>query len=124
MVLKPVVLALAEGSPCSCGSEQVWLKQPLVNLEEIRERHDIVEAFAEDPTLRERLRNLHLRGVLHLSISAMAQGMVLHNFRQHVPELVCFMQLGQGCANAWSPDVTELTLMRFPRVVTALCSIG
>lgn len=42
---------------------QVWLKQPLVNLSEITERHDIVEAFVEDPTLRERLRNLHLRGM-------------------------------------------------------------
>ncbi|KAK9908301.1 hypothetical protein WJX75_005715 [Coccomyxa subellipsoidea] len=42
---------------------KVWLKQPLVDLTEITERHDIVEAFAEDPTLRERLRNLHLRGL-------------------------------------------------------------
>ncbi len=49
------------------GMLQVWLKQPLVDLTEITERHDIVEAFAEDPTLRERLRNLHLRGALTLS---------------------------------------------------------
>lgn len=48
---------------CGC---QVWLKQPLVDLTEITERHDIVEAFAEDPTLRERLRNLHLRGIMLL----------------------------------------------------------
>lgn len=44
----------------------MWLKQPLVDLTEITERHDIVEAFAEDPTLRERLRNLHLRGIMLL----------------------------------------------------------
>lgn len=54
----------SEGA-CNC---QVWLKQPLVDLTEITERHDIVEAFAEDPTLRERLRNLHLRGTLLLSL--------------------------------------------------------
>ncbi len=53
------------GVACDC---QVWLKQPLVDLTEITERHDIVEAFAEDPTLRERLRNLHLRGTLLLSL--------------------------------------------------------
>ncbi len=41
---------------------QVWLKQPLVDLAAINTRHDVVEALVEDPTLRERLRNLHLRG--------------------------------------------------------------
>lgn len=43
-------------------ARQVWLKQPLVDLADISVRHDIVQSFAEDPTLRERLRNLHLRG--------------------------------------------------------------
>lgn len=41
---------------------QVWLKQPLVNLPDIQQRHDIMDALVEDPMLRERLRNLHLRG--------------------------------------------------------------
>ena len=41
---------------------QVWLKQPLVSLTDIQERHNIVDALVEDPLLRERLRNLHLRG--------------------------------------------------------------
>ncbi len=41
---------------------QVWLKQPLVCLEDIQQRHNIVDALVEDPLLRERLRNLHLRG--------------------------------------------------------------
>ena len=36
-----------------------------MDLAEISRRHDIVQAFAEDPTLRERLRNLHLRGAPH-----------------------------------------------------------
>ena len=40
----------------------MWLKQPLVSLEDIQQRHDIVDALVEDPLLRERLRNLHLRG--------------------------------------------------------------
>jgi len=42
---------------------QVWLKQPLVDLAEITVRHDIVETFTSDPTLRESLRDQHLRGV-------------------------------------------------------------
>ena len=43
---------------------QVWLKQPLVVLEDIVERHDAVEAFATDPELRERLRDQSFRGAL------------------------------------------------------------
>ena len=43
-------------------SIQVWLKQPLVDLAEINVRHDIVETFTSDPTLRESLRDQHLRG--------------------------------------------------------------
>ena len=59
------------GNENAVGTLQVWLKQPLVDLTEITERHDIVEAFAEDPTLRERLRNLHLRGVLTAPVREM-----------------------------------------------------
>ena len=43
---------------------QVWLKQPLVDLEAINQRLDIVDAFVGDPTLREALRDIHLRGQL------------------------------------------------------------
>ena len=43
---------------------QVWLKQPLVSVDDIRTRHDVVEAFVSDPELRERLRDQHLRGAL------------------------------------------------------------
>lgn len=43
-------------------SLQVWLKQPLVDLAEITVRHDIVETFTSNPTLRESLRDQHLRG--------------------------------------------------------------
>ncbi len=42
----------------------MWLKQPLVNLPDIQQRHDIVDALVEDPLLRERMRNLHLRGTV------------------------------------------------------------
>ena len=47
---------------------QVWLKQPLVSLTDIQERHNIVDALVEDPLLRERLRNLHLRGTCALDV--------------------------------------------------------
>ena len=42
---------------------QVWLKQPLVDLEAINQRLDIVDAFVGDSSLREALRDIHLRGV-------------------------------------------------------------
>ena len=41
---------------------QVYLKQPLVDLEDINTRHNVVEAFVGDPTLRETLRDQHMRG--------------------------------------------------------------
>lgn len=41
---------------------QVWLKQPLVKLDDINARHDAVEAFAGDSELRERLRDQCFRG--------------------------------------------------------------
>ena len=44
----------------------MWLKQPLVDLAEITVRHDIVETFTSDPTLRESLRDQHLRGKLKI----------------------------------------------------------
>lgn len=40
-----------------------WLKQPLVRLDDIRARHDVVEAAAGDAELRSRLRDQHLRGL-------------------------------------------------------------
>ena len=45
----------------------MWLKQPLVDLEAINQRLDIVDAFVGDPTLREALRDIHLRGQLQYS---------------------------------------------------------
>ena len=42
---------------------QVWLKQPLVDLEAINQRLDVVDAFVGDSPLREALRDIHLRGV-------------------------------------------------------------
>ena len=49
---------------------QVWLKQPLVRLADITTRHDVVEALSSDPELRERLRDLHLRGAHRTMTSA------------------------------------------------------
>ncbi|KAJ9510060.1 hypothetical protein QJQ45_011708 [Haematococcus lacustris] len=42
---------------------RAWLKQPLVKLEEIEARHEVVAALVEDAELRERLRDSHLRGL-------------------------------------------------------------
>jgi len=42
---------------------KVWLKQPLVRVEEVSARHDVVEALVSDAELRERLRDQHLRGL-------------------------------------------------------------
>lgn len=47
---------------CLPSCLQSWLKQPLVDVAAIRMRHDIVEAMVEDPELRGRLRDQHLRG--------------------------------------------------------------
>ena len=61
---------------------QVWLKQPLVTLEDIVGRHDVVEAFVSDPQLREGLRNQQLRGrlcrCLHFSGFGMYVRKILH----------------------------------------------
>lgn len=38
-----------------------WLKQPLVNLHEIRRRHDVVEVFVSDPITRQTIQSEYLR---------------------------------------------------------------
>ena len=40
-----------------------WLKQPLVDAEEISGRHDVVEALVDDPEARDTLRRVHLRSL-------------------------------------------------------------
>ncbi|KAH7624522.1 hypothetical protein Ndes2526B_g00726 [Nannochloris sp. 'desiccata'] len=40
-----------------------WLKQPLLDPVEISKRHDVVEAFVSDASLRADLAGLHLRGL-------------------------------------------------------------
>lgn len=42
---------------------KTWLKQPLLDPQEISKRHDIVEAFVSDASLRADLAGLHLRGL-------------------------------------------------------------
>ncbi|CAG9461697.1 unnamed protein product [Pedinophyceae sp. YPF-701] len=42
---------------------RTWLKQPLLDLEEIGRRHDVVEAIVTDSELRSILRDTHMRGV-------------------------------------------------------------
>ena len=41
-----------------------------MNVEEITTRHNVLEAFATDPDLWERLRDQHLRGGVGFLISA------------------------------------------------------
>ena len=40
-----------------------WLKQPLVSVEKISERHDVVEPFSEESALRDPLRTAHLKSL-------------------------------------------------------------
>ena len=42
---------------------KVWLKQPLVDLESINQRHDVISALLSDGSLRADLQQLHLRGL-------------------------------------------------------------
>lgn len=41
---------------------RAWLKQPLVSVQEIDARLDVVEAMVDDTEMRDRLRDQHLRG--------------------------------------------------------------
>ncbi|KAI5806232.1 muts domain V-domain-containing protein [Geopyxis carbonaria] len=40
-----------------------WLKQPLMSVEEISKRHDLVEAFSEDTELRQTMQEEHLKKI-------------------------------------------------------------
>jgi hypothetical protein len=57
--------AKRQNTPCTPAGatalRRSWLKQPLVSLEEIGPRHDVVEALVEDASLRQDLQQ-HLRG--------------------------------------------------------------
>ncbi|CAL6334475.1 unnamed protein product [Bathycoccus prasinos] len=56
---KPPGKGAAEDSPLLYR----WLKQPLVSVEKISERHDVVETFSEESALRDSLRNAHLKSL-------------------------------------------------------------
>jgi DNA mismatch repair protein MutS len=58
------LISILDQTMTAMGSRKLktWLKYPLLDLEKIRERQDLVEAFFEDPLLRQSLRT-HLREV-------------------------------------------------------------
>lgn len=79
---------------------QVWLKQPLTSSKEIGVRHDVVEAFAKNPELREKLRDQHLRGTashllfLHLSINVAIDSCICYSLQMSLIGALCL--LGSG----------------------------
>ena len=50
-------------TPMGKRTLRLWLKQPLMDLEEIARRHDVVEALVDDLDLRGQLRDVQLRGL-------------------------------------------------------------
>ncbi|KAI7843327.1 hypothetical protein COHA_003025 [Chlorella ohadii] len=50
-------------SPMGKALLKAWIKHPLIDIEAIQQRHDVVEGLAEDAQLRADLRGLHLRGL-------------------------------------------------------------
>jgi DNA mismatch repair ATPase MutS len=49
-------------SPMGKALLKAWIKRPLIDIDAIQQRHDVVEGLAEDAQLRADLRGLHLRG--------------------------------------------------------------
>ncbi|KAL6769998.1 hypothetical protein ACKKBG_A33190 [Auxenochlorella protothecoides x Auxenochlorella symbiontica] len=47
---------------------RTWLKQPLLDLDTLRMRHDVVEALVGDAELRQALQQMHLRGLPDLEM--------------------------------------------------------
>lgn len=52
----------SRAASCFPSISQAWIKHPLIDIEAIQQRHDVVEGLAEDAQLRADLRGLHLRG--------------------------------------------------------------
>ena len=109
-----VDMSTAAGCASSCCSSylcgaaampQVWLKQPLVVLEDIVERHDAVEAFATDPELRERLRDQSFRGAVPVSSGGVAHHMpwmYLLQLRHAMLRSCSVVRLYRGCRHVSS----------------------
>ncbi|GAA5811327.1 hypothetical protein MFLAVUS_004760 [Mucor flavus] len=90
-----------------------WLKQPLLSLNEITKRQDIVQAFVEDTELRQTMQEAHLHHVpdLHriskkvLKGSASLQDVVrIYQVILRLPALIACLR---NCVSS-NPDITAL----------------
>ena len=90
-----------------------------MSLEDIQQRHDIVDALVEDPLLRERLRNLHLRKVpmppsIGLAVEPAAPVLQPSSALTRRRSATRNVKCGMGCsehelsAHAGLPDVERL----------------
>lgn len=103
---------------------QVWLKQPLVNLADIQQRHNIVDALVDDPLLRERLRNLHLRGTF-FSFTQCQRLFQCHNYRSQSYDGLQSSRSMHGEVRAGLPDIERLArkLERRKASLADLCQL-
>lgn len=90
-----------------------WLKQPLLNLDEINRRHDIVQAFVENEQTRQLIQEVDLKYVpdLHRIAKRFQKGKAtlqdvvrVYQFVIRVPELISHLKESEFS----TPEITQL----------------